>query len=194
MVRPRVQQASSTSRIAVLHQCIRPLIGACCALGHRGYQRASPAHEFAHSHHVRTAGFFAPRAPAHWLFGGKVTSWHDTGGLKSTLERLVDFDRINARETRFSIAAVNVRTGNFAYFDNAATMIRAEHVMARRRAAAKISYRWRALLGSRADLDHGAAIRRSICTASQDCCHVVHAELASPSMCRHLVSWLAQFE
>ena len=92
------------------------------------------------SHHRRTSsltaimfgqpGFFAPRVPAHWLFGGKVTSYYDTGGLKSTLERLVDFDRINARETRFSVAAVNVRTGNFAYFDNAQTTIRPEHVMA----------------------------------------------------------------
>jgi hypothetical protein len=25
---------------SVLHQCIRPLIGACCAPGHHGYQRA----------------------------------------------------------------------------------------------------------------------------------------------------------
>jgi NTE family protein len=75
-------------------------------------------------------GFFEPRVPTHWLFGGQVTSYYDTRGLKSTLERLVDFDRINARETRFSIAAVNVRTGNFAYFDNAETTIRPEHVMA----------------------------------------------------------------
>jgi NTE family protein len=43
---------------------------------------------------------------------------------------LVDFDRINAREIRFSVAAVNVRTGNFAYFDNARTIILPEHVMA----------------------------------------------------------------
>jgi NTE family protein len=92
------------------------------------------------AHHRRTSsltaimpgrpGVFAPCVPTHWLFGGKVTSCHDTGGLKLTLERLVDFDCINARETRFSIAVVNVRTGNFAYFDNAATMIREEHVMA----------------------------------------------------------------
>ena len=75
-------------------------------------------------------GFFAPRVPTHWLFGGKVTSYYDTKDLKSTLERLVDFDRINARETRFSVAAVNVRTGNFAYFDNAEMSIRPEHVMA----------------------------------------------------------------
>src|SRR5262249_55542845 len=26
--------------VAVSHQCIRPLIGACCAPGHHGYQRA----------------------------------------------------------------------------------------------------------------------------------------------------------
>lgn len=58
------------------------------------------------------------------------TSYYDTSALKDTLERLVDFDRINAREIRFSIGAVNVRTGNFAYFDNAQMTIRPEHVMA----------------------------------------------------------------
>jgi NTE family protein len=31
---------------------------------------------------------------------------------------------------QFSVGAVNVRTGNFAYFDNTETVIRAEHVMA----------------------------------------------------------------
>jgi NTE family protein len=75
-------------------------------------------------------GFFAPHPPMHWLLGAKSTSYYDTSALKETLERLVDFDRINAREIRFSIAAVNVRTGNFAYFDNAQTTIRPEHVMA----------------------------------------------------------------
>lgn len=75
-------------------------------------------------------GFFAPRPPLSWLFGAQPTSFYDTGALRSTLERLVDFDRINAREMRFSVGAVNVRTGNFAYFDNATTLIRAEHIMA----------------------------------------------------------------
>ncbi len=64
-----------------------------------------------------------PGAPA-------ATSWYDTGALRTTLERLVDFDRINAGETRFSVGAVNVRTGNFAYFDNASDTIRPEHIMA----------------------------------------------------------------
>ena len=42
----------------------------------------------------------------------------------------MDFDRINAGGTRFSIGAVNVGTGNFVYFDNATRTIGPEHVMA----------------------------------------------------------------
>ena len=75
-------------------------------------------------------GFFRPNVVRCWTAGTPPTSYYDTSHLKDTLERLVDFDRINARETRFSVGAVNVRTGNFAYFDNARQMIRPEHVMA----------------------------------------------------------------
>jgi NTE family protein len=75
-------------------------------------------------------GFFKPHTPLRWLNGGRLTSYYDTSALKETLARLVDFDRINAREVRFSVAAVNVRTGNFAYFDNAHMLIRPEHVLA----------------------------------------------------------------
>jgi NTE family protein len=57
-------------------------------------------------------------------------SLYDTTPLKAPLERLVDFDRINSGETRLSVGAVNVRTGNFAYFDNTKQTIRAEHIMA----------------------------------------------------------------
>ena len=49
---------------------------------------------------------------------------------ESTLEQLVDFDRINSREMRFSVGAVNVATGNFVYFDNRTHEIRPEHIMA----------------------------------------------------------------
>ena len=78
------------------------------------------------------AGFFEPRLPPPYLLpnGGGATSYYDTSPLKPTLERLVDFDRINAKEMRFSVGAVNVRTGNFAYFDNETHVIRPEHVMA----------------------------------------------------------------
>jgi NTE family protein len=60
----------------------------------------------------------------------EATSFYDTGELKRTLERLVDFERINAGVTRLSVGAVNVRTGNFVYFDNTTHSIRPEHVMA----------------------------------------------------------------
>jgi len=76
-------------------------------------------------------GFFTPRQPPPYLpWSGAATSYYDTAPLRTTLERLVDFDRINARETRLSVGAVNVRTGNFAYFDNAVDRIGPEHIMA----------------------------------------------------------------
>ena len=42
----------------------------------------------------------------------------------------MDFDRLNAGMTRFSAGAVNVRTGNFVYFDTSTHKIAPEHVMA----------------------------------------------------------------
>jgi NTE family protein len=60
----------------------------------------------------------------------EATSFYDTRELKRTLERLVDFDRLNAGSARFSVGAVNVRTGNFVYFDTATHTIRPEHIMA----------------------------------------------------------------
>jgi NTE family protein len=77
-------------------------------------------------------GFFQPRMPPPYLSwnGGGATSYYDTAPLRATLERLIDFDRINAKETRLSVGSVNVRTGNFAYFDNAVDIIRPEHIMA----------------------------------------------------------------
>jgi NTE family protein len=78
-------------------------------------------------------GFFTARPIAPWLQPAgtiEATSFYDTRDLKHTLERMVDFDRLNAGETRFSAGAVNVRTGNFVYFDTATHAIRPEHVMA----------------------------------------------------------------
>ncbi len=79
------------------------------------------------------AGFFSARPLMPWLQPGGTlasTSFYDTKQLKDTLERLVDFDRLNAGMTRFSAGAVNVRTGNFVYFDTTTHKIAAEHVMA----------------------------------------------------------------
>ncbi|WP_024520279.1 patatin-like phospholipase family protein [Bradyrhizobium sp. Tv2a-2] len=79
------------------------------------------------------ANFFAPRHPPPWLHADgtpEATSLYDTKLLKSTLERLVDFDRINSGETRLSVGAVNARTGNFVYFDNTTHTIGPDHVVA----------------------------------------------------------------
>lgn len=78
-------------------------------------------------------GFFTARPFSPWLQPAgttDATSFFDTGSLKRTLERLVDFDRLNAGHLRFSVGAVNVRSGNFVYFDSNTHVIRPEHVMA----------------------------------------------------------------
>jgi NTE family protein len=78
-------------------------------------------------------GFFKPRVMSPWLQPAGApgaTSYYDTSPLKPTLERLIDFDRVNSGETRLSVGAVNVRSGNFSYFDTATDTIRAEHIMA----------------------------------------------------------------
>jgi NTE family protein len=79
------------------------------------------------------AGFFTPRVVPPWFCPDgsiEATSYYDTSLLKGTLERLVDFDRINSGNQRLSVGAVNVRTGNFVYFDSMKRRIKPEHVMA----------------------------------------------------------------
>jgi NTE family protein len=78
-------------------------------------------------------GFFQPRVPPPFLYPNgapEALSYYDVAPLRATLEALVDFDLINAAAMRFSVGAVNVRTGNFVYFDNATHQICPEHVMA----------------------------------------------------------------
>ena len=78
-------------------------------------------------------GFFAPRPlPPFGQAAGTAaaTSFYDTSPLRSTLERLVDFDRINSDGVRLTIGATNVATGNFRYFDSAIERIGPEHIMA----------------------------------------------------------------
>jgi len=78
-------------------------------------------------------GFFAPRLPPAPLQPRgtlAAISYYDTTPLKETLERLVDFERLNSGELRLSIAAVNVRTGNLTYFDTAKQRLDVRHVMA----------------------------------------------------------------
>src|SRR5262245_44155596 len=83
-------------------------------------------------------GFFTPRIPPAplWPPGTPQSqSYYDTAPLKKTLERLVDFDRINDLKTRLSVGAVGVASGNLKYFDNfefrkLGKKIGPEHIMA----------------------------------------------------------------
>lgn len=79
-------------------------------------------------------GFFRPRIPAPVMPNVRCdpsqASFYDFSDLKGTLERLCDFDRVNGGELHVSVGAVNVRNGNFVYFDNREIPLRAEHFMA----------------------------------------------------------------
>jgi NTE family protein len=78
-------------------------------------------------------GFFEPRIPPPWFQPPgtlEATSYYNTAPLKSTLEKLIDFDRIHNQDMRLSVGCVNVRTGNFAYFDSKERRITPEHIMA----------------------------------------------------------------
>ena len=78
-------------------------------------------------------GFFSPRMPApQFAPAGTIgaLSYYDTEPLRATLEKLVDFDRINAGQVRLSLGTANVRTGESVYFDSTTHRITAGHVMA----------------------------------------------------------------
>jgi NTE family protein len=78
-------------------------------------------------------GFFQPRSVNPWSApagAAGATSFYDTGALRKTLLELVDFERINSGETRLSVGAVNVRMGNFIYFDSSTMKLGPEHIMA----------------------------------------------------------------
>lgn len=82
---------------------------------------------------VGVGGFFRPRMPPPFLeTAGSpgATSFYDTAPLLGTLERFVDFDRVNGGTTRLSVGAVNVESGNFAYFDSTTRKIGPEHILA----------------------------------------------------------------
>ena len=78
-------------------------------------------------------GFFKPRMINPWLLPSDAsgsTSFYDGSELRKTLLELVDFGRLNNGETRLSVGAVNVRTGNNQFFDTSEQRIEPEHIMA----------------------------------------------------------------
>jgi len=76
-------------------------------------------------------GFFAPSPQRSFFPPDKRLSYYTTSALKATLERLVDFDRINAaNEMRLSVGTVDLETSDSIYFDSAKMKLRPEHIMA----------------------------------------------------------------
>ncbi len=79
-------------------------------------------------------GFFQPNPQA--AFGLRLpvgierASFYTTEPLKKTLGQFVDFDYINLKQKRFTVGAVNARTGKMRYFDCRDTVIGLDHVMA----------------------------------------------------------------
>ncbi len=79
-------------------------------------------------------GFYRPRG---WLGqslsvapGPAAASLYDSSPMIETLERMVDFDRLNDGDLRVSVGAVNVATGNLEYFDNTRIRLDARHILA----------------------------------------------------------------
>ena len=97
--------------------------------------RAINAFEAARALFEGQNGFFVPRVPPAWARvqpGPDQASYYDTSPLAQTLAQFVDFDRIHheRQRLRVSVGAVNLRTGNFHYFDTTRDRLQAEHFMA----------------------------------------------------------------
>jgi len=78
-------------------------------------------------------GFYKPRMLSPWQqVPGQAgaTSHYDTSDLKDHLNSLINWDILNSDSHRLSVGAVNVRTGNYKYFDTALERLGPEHIMA----------------------------------------------------------------
>ena len=79
-------------------------------------------------------GFFQPNPGASWSVhlpvGLERAAFYTTEPLRRTLNELVDFHYLNHRQTRLTVGAVSVRTGQMRYFDSRDMDLDAAHVMA----------------------------------------------------------------
>ncbi|MDI9819081.1 MULTISPECIES: patatin-like phospholipase family protein [unclassified Legionella] len=78
-------------------------------------------------------GFFKPRPLPPTALNQDTPdklSYYDTSELRSTLERLIDFDRINEKKITLCLGSVNITTGEMVFFNNQMMTITADHVMA----------------------------------------------------------------
>lgn len=78
-------------------------------------------------------GFFTPRLVNPWLETNTTPdklSYYDTSELHKTLEEVIDFEILNAKEVRLTVSAICLETGNVTRFDNTRDKFTAKHIMA----------------------------------------------------------------
>ncbi len=75
-------------------------------------------------------GIFGPMLSAVTAWTDNTPSIFETSQLAATLEKLVDFDRLNAGPCRYTATAVDLETGADVLFDSAAMKIGSDHVRA----------------------------------------------------------------
>lgn len=80
------------------------------------------------------APFFAPNPLAfvgmQMPLGAERAGYYSTAPLRETLRDLVDFDLVNLGDTRLTVGAASVRTGQMHYFDSRDSVLDERHVMA----------------------------------------------------------------
>jgi NTE family protein len=101
---------------------------------HGSLRRWVDAWEVSRSLFEGQRGFFYPRPWPGPLIpardGPATASLYDAAPLHATLERLVDFDRLNDGGMRVSLGAVDVESGELVYFDTRRMRLDARHVLA----------------------------------------------------------------
>lgn len=106
------------------------------------------------------AGLFAPLGSAGmWPLSGDrkagTPALYDTQALQKTLSELIDFDRLNTKGPRFTLAAVDIETGEEVWIDTQDKTIVAGHIRA---SAALISTFPAVEIGGRLLADGGLAV------------------------------------
>jgi NTE family protein len=78
-------------------------------------------------------GFYSPNGATAWgpqaRIGVEKAAFYSVEPLRRLLPDLMDFDRVNVGQPRFTLGLVNVRSGQMRYFDSRDTVITLDHVL-----------------------------------------------------------------
>ncbi len=80
------------------------------------------------------SGYYAPNRAIAWglnaLVGVEHAAFYSIDDLRKTVASVIDFEKLNAGQTRLTVGAVNVRTGKMHYFDSRGLPITLDHILA----------------------------------------------------------------